>query len=264
MEAAMRRALISFIAVVGCAATVGASPKNADNALPMPGTDKAATESALNVVPLAQLLDEFPDGSQLIEAYQAVRTVSDVETANAQVKAQITKAHSIASDVARLHAAAIGSCHDTEPSQIDAIALKAKAFSASLVRVESELTKSLATMRQRQEAERPTSIRAKEDVNRLSLATHELGRLRVQLQEIARAIENFGVSVQKLAASCSPMLVPALFAERVVTSNVAVPARRPPLLSTRRSIKPASRPGHVFRELPRFPTAIGSAPNASH
>jgi hypothetical protein len=230
----MRRALISFIAVLGCAAAVGASPKSVDNALPMPGTDKAATEAALNpVVPLAQLLDEFPDGAHVIRTYQAVRTVSDVETANAQVKAQISKAYSVASDIARLHAAAIRSCQGTEPSQIDAIALKAKALSATLARVDDELTKSLVAMRQKVEVERPTSIRAREDVNRLSLATHEIGRLRLQAQEVAKTIESFGMSLQKLTASCTTMLVPPLFAERVVPASVALPKRRPTRQATK-------------------------------
>ena len=195
------------------------------------------------MVPLGQLADETPDGAQVIGLYKAARTVRDVEAANAQLKAQVAKAQAVASDVGRLHAAAVKSCEDTETSQIDAIAVKAKVFSATLVRVESELAKSLATMRQKQAAERRASIRTKEDINRLSLATHELGRLRVQSQEIARTIDRFGVSFQKVVASCSPMLVPPLFSEPLEPVNVALPTPRPPAYSTRRSIDPARTPG---------------------
>lgn len=45
------------------------------------------------------------------------------------------------------------------------------------------------------EAERPSSIRAKEDLNRFVLAAHELGRLRVQTQEIGKSNEGLGVSL---------------------------------------------------------------------
>src|SRR5262245_47554737 len=212
----MRSALVSFVAVLGCAAAVGASPKSVDSALPMPGSDKPAGETALThpVVPLSQLIDEFPDGAHVIGVYQAVRIVSDVEEANAQLKVQVTKSQTVASDVARIHAAATRSCESIEASQIEEIALKAKSFAAIVVRVDGELTRSLAAMRQKAEVERAASIRAKEAVNRFSLATHEVGRLRLQAQEIARTIENLGVSLRKLRASCTPREVPPLFAER--------------------------------------------------
>jgi len=211
---------------VGCAAAVGASQQNVDNTLSTTGIDKAASELIHPVVALAQLIDEMPDGAHVI-LYQAARTVGDVEEANAQLKVQVNSAQTVAADVARLHAAAIRSCQDTEISEINAIALKAKAFSITLARVDSELAKSLATMRQKQEAERPASIRAKEEVSRLSLAAHELGRLRVQSQEITRTVEGLGVSLKKVAGSCSPMLVPALFAEPVRPANIALPPPRP-------------------------------------
>jgi hypothetical protein len=214
----MRSALVFFIAVVGCAAAVGASPKRVDSAPPMPAADR--------VVAVEQLINEFPDGAHAIGLYKAASTVRDVETANASVKAQVVKAQAIASDIGRVYAAAARSCEDVEVSQIAAIALRAKVFSDTLVRVDGELTKSLIAMRQRVEAERPTSIRAKEDVNRLSLAAHEIGRFRVQAQEIARTIEGLGVSLQKLGAACTPMQLPPLFAERAVT-DATIPARRP-------------------------------------
>ena len=245
----MRNALISFIAIVGCTAVVSASPKGSNNSLLMPGTAKTAGEAALlrPLVALEQLVDETPDGAHVIGVYQAARTVADVEAANAKVRTQVTKAQTIASDVARLHAAAIKSCEYVEASQIDAIALKARAFSTTLVRVDGELTKSLSAMRQKVEAQRPASMRAKEDVNRLVLATHEVGRLRVQAQEIAKSVEALGSSMRTKATSCTSTPLPPLFAEHVMPSSVPPPARRSPSFSTRRALRPASPPE------PRFP-----------
>jgi hypothetical protein len=200
------------------------------------------------MVPVAELIDQTPDGGQVIGLYQASRTVRDVEVANENVKAQVNKAQSIAADVARLHAAAIKSCEGGEASQIEAIAIKARSFQATLVRVDGELTKSLAAMRQKVETEKPGSTRAKEDVNRLVLATHELGRLRVQAQEIAKSVEGLGVNMRTTAASCTPTPVPPLFTERDASSKVGAPASRPPSLSPRRVTKP-----RTTTAVPRFP-----------
>jgi hypothetical protein len=231
----MRSALISFIAVVGCAAVVGASPKKAYDVLPMPVTEKAASEATLidAVVPLAQLIDKFPDGADVIGVYQAVRTVRDVEAANAQVKAQASKAQSVVSDVARLHAATIRSCEDAEASQVEALASKARAFSATLVQVDGELTKSLVAMRQKVEFQRSASTRAKEDLNRLVLATLELGRARVQAQEIAKSLEGLAASIGAAAAACTPRLIPPLFAEHTPIASGGAPQAGTPSLPKR-------------------------------
>jgi hypothetical protein len=232
----MRVNLIALIVVVGCVAVGGAAPRSVDD---RPPSDPILSEATVSrpLVPLGQLLDEVPDGANVIELYKAARTVRDVEAANLQLKAQVAKAQAVASDVGRLHAAAVRLCEDTETSQVDTIAFKARDFSATLARVESELTKSLATMQQKHGVERPASIRAKEDINRLSLATHELGRLRVQVQEIARTIEGFGVGLRKLAASCTPMLVPPMFAERDGPPKIVAPAKGPSVLN-----RPAAKP----------------------
>jgi hypothetical protein len=200
--------------------------------------ENAPSEAAVvrPLVPLGQLAEETPDGAQIIGLYQAARTVMDVEEANASVKAQVVKAQIIASDLARLHAANVNSCENADAAQIDSIGHKAKALSAILVRVDGELTKSLAAMRHKVEAERPRSIRAIEDVNRLELATHELGRLRVQAQEVAKGIERFGVSIRRISSSCAPIPLPALFAERAAPVSAVLPAR------PQRSIKRASAP----------------------
>jgi hypothetical protein len=242
----VRVGLISLIAIVGCVAAVGAAPRSADDkVLPSTGAQKALNETLITrpVLPLEQLIDQTPDGGQVVELYQAVRTVRDVEAANQNVKAQVIKAQSIAADVARLHAATFKLCEASEAPQIETIANKARGFATTLVRVDGELAKSLAAMRQKVEIERPVSIRAKEDMNRLALAAHELGRLRVQAQEIAKNVGSLGVSIRTAAASCTPTPVPPLFAERDTPSTVGTPASRPPALSPKRVTKPATTLG---------------------
>jgi hypothetical protein len=234
--------LISLIAIVGCVAGVGAAPRSANDGMP-PSTDaqKVLNEKLFTrpIVSLDQLIDQTPDGGHVVELYQTVRTVRDVEAANENVKALVIKAQSIAADVARLHAATFKSCESSEAPQIEPIANKARHFSTTLVRVDGELTKSLATMRQKVETERPGSTRAREDVNRFVLAVHQLGRLRVQAQEIAKSTEGLGVSIRTAAASCTPTPVPPLFAERD-TPIVGAPASRSPPLSPKRVIKPTT------------------------
>jgi hypothetical protein len=237
----VRVGLISLVAIIGCVATVGAAPKSADDKVPPgAGTLKALNETPISrpTVPLDQLVDQIPDGGIVIELYKSVRTVQDVEAANEYVKAEVIKAQSIATDIARLHATTYGSCEGSEVSQLEAISNKTRGFSNILVRIDVELTKSLAATRQSVEMERPGSTRAKEDVNRLVLAAHELARLRVQAQEIAKSVEGLGVSIRTRAASCTPTSVPPLFAERDVPS-VGGPASRSPAMH-KRVIKPAS------------------------
>jgi hypothetical protein len=209
-----------------------------------PSTDvlKALNETPVTrpTVPLDQLIDQIPDGGIVIELYKGVRMVRDVEAANEYVKVQVIKAQSIAADVARLHAASFKSCDGSEAPQIEMIANKARGLSTTLVRVDSELTKSLTATRQNAEMERPSSTRAKEDVNRLVLAAHELGRLRVQAQEIAKSVEGLSVSIRAAAGSCTPTSVPPLFAERDTPSTVGTPASRSPL-SPKRVSKPTTK-----------------------
>jgi sugar lactone lactonase YvrE len=76
--------------------------------------------------------------------------------------------------------------------------------------------------------------------NRLVVAAHELGRLRVQAQEIAKSVEGLGVSIRTTAASCTPTPVPPLFAERDAASNVGAPVSRSQLLSPKRVTKPTT------------------------
>jgi hypothetical protein len=247
----MRIRLIPLLIIVGCAAPVGAAQRNVDDRMaPSMQAQKAPNEASVTrpMVPLAELIDQIPDGGQVIGLYQASRTVRDVEVANENVKAQVAKAQSIASDVARLHAAALKSCEGAEASQIEAIAIKARSFSATLVRVDGELTRSLAAMRQKVETEKSGSTRAKEDVNRLVLATHELGRLRVQAQEIAKGVGGLGVNMRTTAVSCTATPVPPLFAERDAPFKVGAPPARSPSFSPRRATKP-----RITTAVPRFP-----------
>jgi hypothetical protein len=238
----VRAGLILIVAIVGCVATVGAAPRSADDKLP-PSADalKTLNETPITgpTVPLDQLIDQIPDGGIVIELYKGVRTIRDVEAANEYVKAQVVKAQSIAADIARLHAATFKSCDGSEAPQIEAIARKARNFSTTLVRVDGELTKSLSVSRQEVETERPSSTRAKEDLNRLVLAAHELGRLRVQAQEIAKSVEGLAVSIRTRAASCTPTPVPPLFAERDALT-VGAATSRSPALSPKRAAKPTT------------------------
>jgi hypothetical protein len=234
----VRVGLISLIAIVGCVAGAGAAAISGDDTVASSTAARKAVNETLTtrpIVPLDQLIDQTPDGGQVLDLYQTVRTVQDVEAANENVKAQVIKAQSIAASIARLHAATFKSCDVSEAPQIETIANKARGFSTTLVRVDGELTKSLATMRQKVETER-RSIRAREDVNRFVLAAHELGRLRVQAQEIAKSVEGLGVSIRTTAVSCMPTPVPPLFAERD-TPTVGAATSRSPSLSPKRVTK---------------------------
>lgn len=239
----MRAGLISLVAMVGCVATVDAAPRSADDKV-RPGGDalNALNETPITgpSVPLDQLVDQIPDAGVVIELYKAVRTVQDVEAANEYVKAQVSRAQSIAADIARLHAAAFKSCEGWEAPKIDAVATKARSLATVLVRVDTEFARTLAVTRQEVEAERPRSIRAKEEVNRLILAAHELGRLRVQAQEITKSVEGLGVSLRSAVVACTPTTVPPLFAERDAHSTGGIPERRSPVLSPKRVTKPTA------------------------
>lgn len=238
----MRVGLICLAASVGFVAAVGAAPNNAEHDLP-PGTDtqKALDEAPVPspIVSLDKLKDQTPDGGYVIELYKTVRNVRDVEAVNERVNTLVITAQSIATDIARLHATTFKSCESSEVAKIEAIANKTRAFATTLARVDAELTKSVAAMRQQVEAERPGSIRAKEEVNRLVLAAHELGRLRMQVQ-VAKNVGSIGVSMRTAHALCAPTPVPPLFAEHDGPPVVA-PAIRSPSLSRKRLIKPTAR-----------------------
>jgi hypothetical protein len=199
-----------------------------------PRTRLPASPSA--VVPVSQLVEQLPDGADLIDFYRTARTVADVETANGKVKGEVEIAQSVASELARLHAAKMTGCEDAEQSHLDATVTKAQALSATLARIDRELTKSLRTMRQRVMADRSTSTRAKDNVNRYLVAVHELGRLNLQTQELAKAIQGVARNIKTTAASCNPASIPPLFAEVTPPNKVAATNR--PRLTRRR--RPAS------------------------
>ena len=193
------------------ATVIGASPGRPEDRTP-PRAHQIAAQTA--IAPLSQLVEQIPDGAELIDLYKAARTVTDVEAANGKVKDEVVRAQSVASDLARLHAAKMTVCEDVEQSNLEATAAKARSFSATLARIDGELTKSLSAMRQRVAAERSSSTRAKDDVNRYTVAAHELGRLNLQTQELAKAIQGVARNIRTAAASCLPTPIPPLFAER--------------------------------------------------
>ena len=70
-------------------------------------------------------------------------------------------------------------------------------------------------------------------------SAHELGRLRVQAQEIAKCVEGLGASIRARAASCAPTPVLPLFAERDA-STVGAATSRSPALPPKRVTKPTT------------------------
>lgn len=245
-EVTVRVGLSCLITAIVCVTAVGAAPKLGDEQIPpRTGDEKGKTEPTTTrpIVQLDELLDQAPDGSLLIELYQSVRNIRDVEAVNEHVKAQVNTAQSIAADVARSHESLLKSCDGSDFMKIEGIALKARAFSATLARVDGELTNALAATRQIVEAERPSSIKAKEDINRFVLAAHELGRLRVQATEIAKAIEGLSVSIRTTLTSCTATPVAPLFAMRDVLP-LGGQARQSPSMKQKRVIKPATTLRH--------------------
>jgi hypothetical protein len=204
--------------------------------------------TAIAAQSVSQLAEQIPDGAGLIDLYKAARTVTDVEAANGEVKDQVVRAESLAADLARLHAAKMNVCEDVEQSHLEATATKARALSATLARIDGELTRSLATMRQKLVTERTVSTRAKDDVNRLTIAAHQLGRLNLQTQELAKAIQAVARNIRSAAASCLPTPIPPLFAEgNTPSSRVVSISRSPP--ARRRPTNAPARPAPFF---PRF------------
>ena len=191
----------------------------------------------------------MPDGAELIDLYKSARTVADVEAANGRVKGEVGRAQSLASDLARLHAAKMTVCEDVEQSALEAAATKARSLSATLARIDGELTKSLTVMRQRVAAERLSSTRAKDDVNRYTVAASELGRLNLQTQELAKAIHGVTRNIRTPAASCNPTPIPRLFAEGSAASSRVVTISRSSPAPRRRPANAAPKPVPYF---PRF------------
>ena len=164
--------------------------------------------------------EKIPDGAQLIDLYKAARTVADIEAANGKVKDQVLQAQSVTSELVRLHAAKMTVCEDVDASHLDTTAAKARAFSATLIRIDRELTKSLAVMH-RKIAARSISTRAKDDVNRFTVVAHDFSMLDLQTQELAKAIQGIAQNIRTAAASCNPTPIPPLFAEANPPPKVA-------------------------------------------
>jgi hypothetical protein len=191
--------------------------------------------------------EKIPDGAQLIDLYKAARTVADIEAANGKVKDQVLQAQSVTSELVRLHAAKMTVCEDVDASHLDTTAAKARAFSATLIRIDRELTKSLAVMH-RKIAARSISTRAKDDVNRFTVVAHDFSMLDLQTQELAKAIQGIAQNIRTAAASCNPTPIPPLFAEANPPPKVASITRPHP---TRRR-RPAAAAQRPVRFLPRF------------
>ena len=219
----MRAGLMPLIVIV--TAVIGAAPSRSEE---------------------PRLADKTPDGAQLIDLYKAARTVADVEAANGKVKDEVLIVQSIASDLARLHVAKMTVCEEVEASRLEASAAKAQALSAALLRIDGELARSLAAMRQKVASERSTSTRAKDDVNRYTVAANELGRLNLQTQELAKAIQGVARNIRSAAASCSPTPIPLLFAEGSASPNKVASIIRPPPTTHKRPARAAAKRGPLL------------------
>jgi hypothetical protein len=150
----VRVQVIALSVIVAGTTILGASPGRPEDRT-APRSHQIAAQSA--VAPLPQFVEQIPDGAGLVDLYKAARTVTDVEAANGKVKDQVVRAQSVASDLARLHDAKMNVCEDVEETHLEATVTKVRSLSATLARIDGELTKSLGTMRQRVAADRSTS-----------------------------------------------------------------------------------------------------------
>ena len=96
-------------------------------------------------------------------------------------------------------------------------------------------------MRRKLAAERSASTRAKDDVNRFMVAAHDLGRLNLQAQELAKAIRGVAASIRTAAASCLPTPIPPLFAAGGTPSSGVVSRTRSRLTPRKRPANAAVR-----------------------
>ena len=103
-------------------------------------------------------------------------------------------------------------------------------------------------MRQSVAAERSTSTRAKDDVNRYTVAAHEFSKLNLLTQELVKAILGVKRSIRTAADSCMPTPIPPLFANGGTPRSRVVSVSRPPPARRR----PANAPARRAPFFPRF------------
>lgn len=117
--------------------------------------------------------------------------------------------------------------------------------SATLARIDSELEKSLAVVRKKLAP--LSSMRAKDDVNRYMIAANDLGRLNLQTEELAKAIQGVARNIRTAAASCNPTSIPPLFAEASAGQNNVAGITRPPPPPRSRPATAAPKPAMIFQ-----------------
>ena len=222
----MRVRLMAAIAIAASATFVGSIASRTEDKV-APRVHAIGTKEA--VAPISQLAEQMPDGAELIDIYKAARTVADIEAANAKAKGEVGEAQSIASNFARLHAARISACKEVDASRLDATSAKAQAFSATLARIDGELSGSLATMRRTVANGRRVSTRTMDEADRYTVAVHDFGRLKLQAQELAKAIHGVARNIRSMEASCRPTPIPPLFAGGDSPSRKASLRRPPPI-----------------------------------
>ena len=228
-----------LIALLAAGATIVVASSGRPQGWTPPRPREIAAPST--ITPLSQLAEQIPDGAELIDLYKSARTVADIETANGKVKGEVGRAQSVASDLGRLHAVKMTVCEDVGQSQLEVAITKARSLSATLARIDGELTKSLTVMRQRVLVDRSASARAKDDVNRYTVAAHEFTRLNLQTQELAKAIQGIARNIRTTAISCNPTSIPPLFAHVSAPPNKVTAFTRPPPTPHRRRAKAAAK-----------------------
>ena len=244
----MRVRLMPLVAVAVGASVLSAAPGAAEDRT-APRDHAAASIQPVkskSIARMSQLMEHIPDGADLIGYYKSARTVADVEGANAKVKKQVLQAQSVTSELVRLHAATMTACEDVDAPHLDATAAKATAFSSTLIRIEHEITKSLSNMRQKLAAERSGSTRAKDDVNRYTVAAHEFSRLNLQTQELTKAIQGIARNIRTATESCRPTPIPPLFAAGGTPSSKATSITRSRPAARKRPANAAARRAPVL------------------
>ena len=82
----MRARSIALYVIAAGAIVIGSSPGRPEDRT-LFRSHQIAAQSA--IAPLSQLVEQIPDGAELIDLYKAARTVADVETANGKVKGEV-------------------------------------------------------------------------------------------------------------------------------------------------------------------------------
>jgi hypothetical protein len=206
----------AILPLLFCAVALRADQVLSNDLVPATAQNADLNTKQLASVPerLLNLSSLAPDSGQVVALYQSARTVNDIETANDKVGNDIARTQSIASEISRLYQSVATSCERIDISQVQPIADKLRSLSEAVFMIDGQLARSLLTL-QKQTQSRKLSMaewNSAEDVRRFELAVHKFGQLRVQAQEMAKAVDRFVVSIRLTSEACRPATIPPLFA----------------------------------------------------